>query len=677
MVLIRVASVWAGAMWVHSAHAAVGDEVAWRPLFNGRNLDGWEQRGGAAKYVVKGGAIHGASVPNTPNSFLCTKQRYSDFILEYEFKVDSDLNAGVQIRSNSVPTYQEGRVHGYQVEIDPDPKKNRFWTGGLYDEGRRGWLADLSNNDAARKAFKQDQWNHIRVEAVGDEIQTWVNGVAAAQLRDAMNLSGFIALQVHDVGSRTDPAHIAWRNLRIKDLGKHVWVDLFDGKTLNGLFSLKGQWTISDGVLKGRPAAAGWGALQAEGFWDDVVVKVVYRLKQANGGLYVRARPNPELGSGIDGLQADLDADASRVGGLFENPGRGWLVRPRTEAMTKALVADGGWNEVVLSAHGGQIVSRVNGILAAQTPDENCRTEGVVALEVFGGAEAEIEVKQLAVLAGPIPPPAPGVQIGLCSSLKGDALEKVRDAGFDFAEIQVTEVAAMSDEEFAAAKQKLQGLGLPVTSAILFLPRELKVVGPDVDVAAQNAYLDKALPRLAELGLKMAVFGSGRSRTVPEGFDQKKAFDQVVEFGRRSAQKAKAHQLFIVVESLQSKETNMINTSADSLALVKAVNHPNFKMLVDHYHMSLMKEDPAVIVKAGKNHIVHVQMANPDGRAYPMSDEESDYATFFARLAQIGYRGGVSIEGRSDHFSHDAFKAIMFLRRATLPLSRGPKRGVQ
>ncbi len=185
----------------------------WTPLFDGKTLDGWVQRGGKAEYAVVDGTIQGTAVPNTPNSFLCTPIDYGDFILEVEYKVDSDLNSGVQIRSQSLPDYQDGRVHGYQVEIDPS---DRAWSGGIYDEGRRGWLANLQGNDPARYAFKQNEWNHYRVEAIGDSIKTWINGVAAVNLTDSMTPKGFIALQVHGVGKDDSRPQISWRNVRIQ-----------------------------------------------------------------------------------------------------------------------------------------------------------------------------------------------------------------------------------------------------------------------------------------------------------------------------------------------------------------------------------------------------------------------------------------------------------------------------
>jgi len=203
----------------------------WVNLFNGTNLDGWVRRGGNAKYTAENGTIVGRSVPNTPNSFLCTTKAYRDFILELDFKADADLNSGVQVRSEFVPEGatvksagktikggKGGRVFGYQVEIDPDVKRGRLWTAGIYDEGRRGWLKDLKNNKAAREAFKPGTWNHLRIECKGDTIKTWINGVPAAELHDSATPSGFIGLQVHGVKDRKKPLEIRFRNIRLKEL---------------------------------------------------------------------------------------------------------------------------------------------------------------------------------------------------------------------------------------------------------------------------------------------------------------------------------------------------------------------------------------------------------------------------------------------------------------------------
>lgn len=205
-------------------------------LFNEKDFTGWEQHGGTAMYTVENGEVVGTTVMNTPNSFMCTTRKYSDFILELDFKVDPSMNSGVQIRSNVFEepvmyryknaegkmvekTVPAGRVHGYQVEIDPS---SRAWTGGIYDEGKRGWLFDLKADHlaAARGAFKQNEWNHFKVVCQGDSIKTWVNGIATSNLKDDYTPSGFIALQVHGIGNNEDRVgkQVRWKNIYIQEL---------------------------------------------------------------------------------------------------------------------------------------------------------------------------------------------------------------------------------------------------------------------------------------------------------------------------------------------------------------------------------------------------------------------------------------------------------------------------
>ncbi|MDT8301168.1 MAG: family 16 glycoside hydrolase [Sedimentisphaerales bacterium] len=190
-------------------------EAEWENLFDGKTLNGWIQRNGKAKYAVQDGMIVGTTVLNTPNSFLCTEKMYTDFILELEYLVEPGMNSGIQIRSQSFEHFKNHRVHGYQVEIDTS---SRAWSAGIYDEARRGWLYNLKDKPKAQKAFRQNEWNHYRIEAIGDRIRTWINGVPAADLRDDMTSTGFIALQVH--GSKQAGKSIKWRNIRIQDISR-------------------------------------------------------------------------------------------------------------------------------------------------------------------------------------------------------------------------------------------------------------------------------------------------------------------------------------------------------------------------------------------------------------------------------------------------------------------------
>lgn len=186
----------------------------WINLIQNNSLEGWEVKNGRAKYVVEDNVIIGTTLVNSPNTFLCTTKNYDDFILEFEVMVDTSINSGVQFRSNSIPNYNTGQVHGYQAEIDPS---KRAWSGGVYEEGKRGWLYDLKENMEGQKAFKNGEWNHYRIEAIGDNIVIWINDINTSNLNDNATASGFIGLQVHSIGmdSSNIGKKIKWRNIRI------------------------------------------------------------------------------------------------------------------------------------------------------------------------------------------------------------------------------------------------------------------------------------------------------------------------------------------------------------------------------------------------------------------------------------------------------------------------------
>jgi Domain of Unknown Function (DUF1080) len=253
----------------------------WVNLFDGSTLTGWKQQAGTAKFEVFHGTIMGVSVPNSPNSFLCTEQEYGDFALEMEvFLEDTSGNSGIQFRSHFDPTGNggKGKVYGYQYEVDPS---SRHWTGGIYDEARRDWLYPLSLNPKAQTAYNLKDFNKVRIECVGNETRTWINGVPAAYLVDMTDYHGFIALQVH-AASKPELAgsRVFFRNIKIKPISKfqhdfpkgiyvmntipnfltdyetkNGWKLLFDGEDSKGWrgaykegFPAKG-WQIQDGTI--------------------------------------------------------------------------------------------------------------------------------------------------------------------------------------------------------------------------------------------------------------------------------------------------------------------------------------------------------------------------------------------------------------------------------------------
>ena len=318
---------------------------SWNKLFDGNNLTGWHIIGGNAKYEVKNGTIVGTSVLNTVNTFLCSDKMYDDFILEIEYKVDSDLNSGIQIRSNSIDSYKDGRVHGYQIEIDPS---ERAWSGGIYDEGRRGWLYSLNNNPDAQKAFKKNEWNKYRIEATGDTIKTWINDIPAAHLVDDMTSNGFIGLQVHGIGmdKEKEGSKVVWKNIKIitKNVYKYTrtisleakninnmltdeekndgWRMLWDGKTNTGWrgakldeFPNKG-WKIINGELivlsSDGGESIGGGDIVTKELYDDFELKVDFKITEgANSGIkyFVNTDINKGSGSAI-GLEYQILDDA-------------------------------------------------------------------------------------------------------------------------------------------------------------------------------------------------------------------------------------------------------------------------------------------------------------------------------------------------------------------------------
>ncbi|MFT4664352.1 MAG: hypothetical protein ACI8YQ_000222 [Polaribacter sp.] len=316
----------------------------WTPLFNNQNLENWEIKNGTAPYKIEGEEIVGISKMKTPNSFLCTKKMYGDFILELEVKVDSLLNSGIQIRSQSIPSYHEGTVHGYQVEIDPSP---RAYTGGIYDESRRGWLYPLSRNEPGRKAFRQNQWNHLRIEAIGNDIRVWLNGVNTANIVDDLTSEGFIGLQVHSIWKpELKDKEVRWRNINIittnlqqhrKEINHTVpeenfvantltksekqegWRLLWDGKSSENWRSIKGDafpktgWNINEETLTVMPSEGmesiipGGDIISKEKF-QSFELKVEFKIaKGANSGIkyFIDPELNEEIGKSI-GLEYQI-----------------------------------------------------------------------------------------------------------------------------------------------------------------------------------------------------------------------------------------------------------------------------------------------------------------------------------------------------------------------------------
>ncbi|MDZ7319853.1 MAG: DUF1080 domain-containing protein [candidate division KSB1 bacterium] len=382
----------------------------WQSLFNGKNLSGWKKLNGDADFKIEGNTIVGIAKPNTPNTFLATAKEYDDFILEFEVLLDNRLNSGVQIRSLSLPNYDNGRVHGYQVELDPSP---RAWSGGIYDEARRGWLYHLEYHPAAKKAFQNDQWNKFRVEAIGHHIRVWVNGIQTTDLIDDLTAKGFIALQVHSIQeSSLAGATVKFRNLRIISQNaaayaspiddnvpqvsylnnqlteremKEGWKLLWDGKTTAGwrsarsvTFPEKG-WIIEDGVLKvlksGGAESAHGGDIITTDKYGNFILEVDFKFtKGANSGIKyfvdpeLNQGPGSAIGCEYQILDDDIHPDAKlgvngnrTLASLYDLITADALFFTATETTSKR-VNKYDWNRARIVSNHGYVAHYLNGI---------------------------------------------------------------------------------------------------------------------------------------------------------------------------------------------------------------------------------------------------------------------------------------------------------------------------
>ena len=360
----------------------------WKSLFNGKNLRGWVKLNGNAEYRVEKGELVGVSTLNTPNTFLATEQEYGDFILELEYKVDEGVNSGVQIRSHSKPEYKNGTVYGYQCEIDP-----AAFCGGIYDEARSGWLYSLADVPQAQSAFKRGEWNKMRVEAVGESVRVWLNGMPTADILCDKDMSGFIALQVHTIGSNTELAGrtIRWRNVRIKtenleqELSPEIetipqrnhihntissreaaegWALLWNGKDMSGWKSNSDKdfhkgWVCEDGVLSIK-AQSSAGDIITERKYHNFELSIDFKFTEgANSGIKYFIGENGSVGCEFQILDDERHPDANRgfngnrrLGSLYDIiPAQGW-----------AHTRKGDWNTARIVVKGEKVEHWLNGV---------------------------------------------------------------------------------------------------------------------------------------------------------------------------------------------------------------------------------------------------------------------------------------------------------------------------
>ena len=364
-------------------------DEGFKPLFNGKDIDGWIKRGGDATYTVEDGCIVGKR-GDGPNTFLCTPNEYGNFILYYECKFDEAINSGVQFRSSARPAGNREVVYGYQCELD----QNTPDSGRVYDESRRGrWLNDLANENSST-AFVKNEWNKVVIQAIGPCIKIWVNGVVCSDFADVADLKGFFGLQVH--GSSAPTGKIRWRNMWIKELPATEWENLLKPDFKDMWVSPSAKWEIDDQlVARGTSVRneARDGMLKYEEILKDHAARVTFKQINGNSGLYFRA-VEVDKPYWLRGFQDEIDGQATAS--LWEVEGRGWVARNFETAGRVFKVGD--WNTVSIVAVGDRLITELNGQIIIDIVDPECLKEGKVALQLHGGSDMEYFFKDFDIL---------------------------------------------------------------------------------------------------------------------------------------------------------------------------------------------------------------------------------------------------------------------------------------
>jgi sugar phosphate isomerase/epimerase len=235
------------------------------------------------------------------------------------------------------------------------------------------------------------------------------------------------------------------------------------------------------------------------------------------------------------------------------------------------------------------------------------------------------------------------MQFGVCGA--PEIGEVVDAAGYSYLECPVGTFLRPREDEpaFIDSLNRLRTTGISAPALNCFLPPDLKITGPESDPAAQEKYATTAFRRAEKACVKVIVFGSGGARQIPDGFDRKTAHDQIVRFCRMCARSAGEHGVTLAVEPLSRSDCNVINTVAEAVEIVREVDHPAVRLLVDAYHFFRNGDSLEDIVTNGTL-LAHVHVATLKGRLAPGTEKCSELKPFFATLKKAGYNGRVSIE---------------------------------
>ena len=395
-------------------------EDGWQLLFDGMSLDGWNIKSGFAAYQVDNGAIVGTTTGGSPNTFLCSETEYADFELTFDVKFDDQFfNSGIQIRSKLRGEEYGGRVYGPQVEIEKSPGQS----GYIYGEAAGKWQSpepESGTPESSHSYFDNEGWNQSRIRAVGRRIQTWINGEPVADLmydagRYMDNPEGFIGLQVHGIGDRTDQISVRWKNIYIKPIQNTEQendgsIALFDGESFDGWkFHLgkegannKGSFKVQDGIISSAGDPRGY--FYTEKSFSNYIIKYdwafdrpedleVDSLFRGNSGCLVHIGEKNALA--VWPVSIEVQGQHRRAGLILPIPRSVKCVHTYDlEAYQKSINPVGEWSTMTIEVDGGDMVIRLNGTQVSTVSDAEI-TSGPIGLQSEG---APIRWKNIKIL---------------------------------------------------------------------------------------------------------------------------------------------------------------------------------------------------------------------------------------------------------------------------------------
>lgn len=252
-----------------------------------------------------------------------------------------------------------------------------------------------------------------------------------------------------------------------------------------------------------------------------------------------------------------------------------------------------------------------------------------------------------------------------------DKLESAAKLGYNYLESNLGHIKSLGKQELRETKAMLENFGAKLEAANCFFPGEIHLAGEEASIEEIREYTRRAFDNAVFLGIKTCVLGSGRSRSVPDGFDREKGLEQIYSALRVIDSEAGEHGIRVAIEPLNRLETNVFTTVRESTDICRALGFKNISVLADIYHMVMEKEDFSALSYAG-DRLIHIHFSNPTAkdsqngrmkRIFPAEGDGYDYAPFVNVVKEAGYDGRMSIEANCTDFEAEAAEGLKIMKK--------------